>query len=115
MKNLKSFDDVIKHNEGKGFTSLTGKSIVLDFYADWCSPCKVASSAVEKLSEEMTHVDFFKVDIVDTPELAKVFNIKGIPSFIVITPESQVAIKVGWETEDTFKKFIIDSITNKEV
>lgn len=114
MKNLSTFEGIINHDEGKGFTSLTGKSVVLDFYAEWCGPCKPAGLAVEKLSKEMTNVDFFKVDISDTPELAEVFNIQGIPSFIVVTPESQVATKVGWETEETFKKFVNDSITKKE-
>lgn len=115
MKELKSFDDVIRHDKGKGFTSLTGKSIVLNFYADWCEPCKAANPTIEKLSQEITDVDFFKVDIDKTPELSKIFGIQGIPSFVIITPESQVATKVGWETEETFKKFVINSITKKEV
>ena len=114
MIELKTFDDIIFHGEGEGFKSMTGKSVVIDFYADWCAPCKASAPIVQKISTEIPEADFFKVDIVESPELATVFNIRSIPTFIVVTPEGQVAIRLGWETEDVFKKFIQNSITSNE-
>jgi len=110
MKELETFDGVLSHTEGEGFTSLTGRSIVIDFYADWCGPCKVSSPAVEKLSEEMPNVDFYKINVDKTPELAAHFAIKAIPTFVVITPESKIATRMGWEGEENFKKFVESSI-----
>jgi thioredoxin len=114
MTELKNFDGIIHHEEGKGFKSLTGKSIIIDFYADWCEPCKVSGPAVRKISEEMSEVDAYTVNIVENPELAAVFNIQAIPTFIVITPQGKVATKTGWEDEYTFKKFIQNSIITNE-
>lgn len=111
MKQLETFDGIIEHSPNKGFASLTGKSVVLDFYADWCGPCKTASPAVEKLSEEMPDVNFYKVNVDETPELAAHFAVKAIPTFVVVTPDSKIAIRMGWEGEEKFKKFVEDSIT----
>jgi len=110
MKELTSFDNVVSHENKEGFTSLTGKSVVLDFYANWCGPCKVASPSVEKLSIEMPDVDFFKVNVEDNPEMAALFAVRAIPTFVVITPDSKIATRMGWEGEDNFKKFVESSI-----
>jgi len=113
MKDISKFDDIISHNGG--FSSLTGNSIVLDFYADWCAPCKVATPEVEVLSKEMKHVDFLKVDVEKHPELAAEFAIKAVPTFVVITPDAKIAVRMGWTSLDDFKKFVDDSITTEKV
>jgi len=109
MKELKSFDDIISYENG--FKSLTGNRVVLDFYANWCGPCKVATPAVEKISDEFPDTDFYKIDVDEFPELAEIFDVTSIPTFVVITPEGKFTIRMGWEGEEKFKKFI-ESITN---
>lgn len=109
MKELTSFDGVI--SQGEGFASMNNKSVVLDFYAEWCGPCKTASPTVEKISEEIPEADFYKVNVDETPELAAAFSVRSIPTFVVITPDSKIAIRMGWEGEEKFKKFIEDSIS----
>jgi len=106
MKTLKTLDNVVKTDNG--FTSLTGKSVVLDFYADWCGPCKISSPVVENLSKEITDVDFYKINIDDSPELADTFGIKAIPTFAKITTDSKFSIRMGWEGEEKFKKFVLE-------
>jgi thioredoxin 1 len=110
MKELTSFDGIISHKDNEGFTSLTGKSVVLDFYADWCGPCKVASPTVEKLSEEIVNVDFFKVNVEENPEMSILFAIRAIPTFVIVTPDGKISMRMGWEGEDNFKKFVESSI-----
>ena len=113
MKELESFDGIISHDGG--FSSLTGNSIVLDFYAEWCGPCKTSTPAAEELSKEMTDVDFFKIDVDKNPELSAEFAIKAIPTFVIITPDAKIAIRMGWTTAEDFKKFVEASITNEKV
>ena len=114
MKEIKTFDEIILHEKGEGFKSLTGKPVILDFYADWCGPCKISSPSVERITDEHAEVDAFKVDISESPELAAVFNIRSIPTFIIITPDGKVATKLGWETEEAFETFVQNSITSDE-
>ena len=58
-----------------------GKAIV-DFYADWCGPCKVIAPYFEELKEQNKHIIFLKCNIDDHQEFAKKYNISSIPAFI---------------------------------
>jgi thioredoxin 1 len=106
MNQITTLDGIIDHSNG--FTSLTGKSVVLDFYADWCGPCKVSSPSIEKLSKELTDIDFYKINVDESPEIAQLFNVMGIPTFVLITTDSKTSTTVGWQGEDKFKKFILE-------
>ena len=56
------------------------KPCIIDFYADWCNPCKVVAPILENLAEEYEgKVDIYKVDTEKEQELASMFNIRSIP------------------------------------
>ena len=58
---------------------------VIDFYADWCAPCRMVASVIEELSKEYEgKVSFYKVDTELEQELAAVFQIQSIPSLLFI-------------------------------
>ena len=58
---------------------------VIDFYTTWCGPCKMMAPVVESLAQHYAgKVDFYKVDIDQEPELASVFGIRSIPTFLFI-------------------------------
>jgi thioredoxin 1 len=56
----------------------------VDFYADWCAPCKMTSPILEELSKEMSDVKFVKVDVDANPELASQYSVFSIPTFLVV-------------------------------
>jgi thioredoxin 1 len=61
------------------------KPALIDFYADWCGPCKIASPILEELSKEYAgEIIVYKVDTEVERELASVFGIRGIPAFLYI-------------------------------
>ena len=57
--------------------------VFIDFYADWCGPCKMMMPIVEEVSNEVTDAKFFKVNIDDSRDLAKKYRVMSIPTFIV--------------------------------
>lgn len=60
---------------------------VIDFYADWCKPCKVVAPIIQQLSEEYDgRVNFYKLNTEKDPEVAKVFGISSIPTILFIAP-----------------------------
>ena len=66
------------------------KLIVLDFYADWCAPCKPQENVLNELSKDYSGIEFYKVNVEDEYELAKLFNIKSLPTIIVCGKENKV-------------------------
>jgi thioredoxin len=71
------------------------KPAVIDFYADWCQPCKVVAPMLNQLSEEYEgRVDFYKVNTEKDPAVAKAFGITNIPTILFIPMEGRpVSIK----------------------
>lgn len=69
---------------------------VIDFYADWCGPCKMVSPILEELAQEYQgKVNIYKVDTEAEQELAAVFAIRSIPSVLFIPKEGQPQMAVG--------------------
>ena len=75
---------------------LAQKGVVLvDFYAEWCGPCKVTAPILEELSGEMKDVKFVKVDVDQNPDLASLYSIFSIPTFLVFKDGKPVNQFVG--------------------
>jgi len=82
---------------------------IIDFYADWCGPCKAVAPVLQKLSEEYTgKVDFYKVDTEDQQELAAMFGIRSIPSLLFVPMDEQPQMAAGALPREAF----IDAINN---
>lgn len=72
---------IIKSNE---FNEVLKNEIVLvDFFANWCGPCKMLSPIIEQVSNEITDVTFVKVDVDESPDLASMFGIMSIPTLLL--------------------------------
>ena len=73
-----------KSNPGS-FVFLGDKPALIDFYADWCGPCKMLASVLEEVSDEYAgRVDIYKVNVDEEEELAMLFGIRSIPTLIFI-------------------------------
>ncbi len=87
--------------------------VVMDFYADWCGPCKMMAPVFESLSEEYKEkVKFVKVNTEENPELSASFSIQGIPALVIINNEEEVDRIVGYVPEAELKSRI-DGILEK--
>lgn len=85
------------------------KPAIIDFYADWCQPCKIVSPILEELSQEYEgKLDVFKIDTEDQQELAAMFGIKSIPSILFIPKDEQPQMAQGALPRETLEKAIKD-------
>ena len=82
---------------------------MIDFYADWCGPCKMVAPVLEELSEEYQgKVNIYKVNTEEERELSSVFGIQSIPSLLFVPKEGQPQMAMGALPKDTFKQAIKD-------
>ena len=82
----KSNFDAVKNSE---------KPVLLDFYADWCGPCRMVSPIVDEISEERDDILVGKINVDDSPDLAMQFGIVSIPTLIVMKNGEVVGQMVG--------------------
>lgn len=83
---------------GKGNIDLVLKSdkkVLVDFYADWCGPCRMVGPFIEEIAEEHPEYLVCKVNVDDEPELAMQYNISSIPAMIVFEKGEPVSFSVG--------------------
>jgi thioredoxin len=79
------------------------KPCIIDFYADWCGPCKVVAPVLEELAKDFDgKINVFKVDTEAEQELASVFGIRSIPSFLFVPAKGQPQMAMGALPKETF-------------
>ncbi len=82
---------------------------IIDFYADWCGPCKMLSPVLEDLSKEYDgKVQIYKVNTEQEQELASLFGITGIPSILFVPVEGKPQMATGALPKDMLKNAIRD-------
>lgn len=76
--------------------------VLVDFYADWCAPCRAAAPAIDAIADEYAgRVKVVKVNVDDNRKYAGEHNVRGIPNFTVFKGGQQVAQFVGWDSDKT--------------
>jgi len=82
-----------------------GRPCIIDFYADWCGPCKMVAPILEELATEFEgKMDVYKVNTEEEQELAGAFGIRSIPSFLFVPVEGQPQMAMGALPKETFVK-----------
>ena len=85
------------------------KPCIIDFYADWCGPCKMVAPVLEELAKDFDgKIDVFKVNTEEEQELASVFGIRSIPSFLFVPSEGAPQMAMGALPKETFIKAFKD-------
>lgn len=91
------------------------KPCVIDFYADWCKPCKLIAPIMEDLANEYEgEVIIYKVNTEKQRELSKVFGIRSIPAVLFVPSEGQPQMSTGALPKETFKQVIDEFLLGKK-
>ncbi len=85
-----NFDEIIKSNE----------TVLVDFYAVWCGPCKMMSPVIDQIAEENPLVTVGKCDVDEAEELAMRFGIMSIPTVMVFKGGKAVKTFIGVQSKD---------------
>ena len=99
---------VVDYKNSKKWNFQGNKPCLVDFYADWCAPCKTTSPIIEDLAKEYKgKINVYKVDVDQEKELAGVMGIRGIPTFLYCPVEGKPRMSsgIGQSEEDTRQMF----------
>ena len=100
--NDQNFDSEVLKSEGL---------ILVDFWAEWCGPCKMIGPALEEISEEMKEeVIITKINIDENPTTPQQYKVKGIPTLLLFKDGKVVAEKIGALTKAKLTEWIRESI-----
>jgi len=88
---------------------------VIDFYADWCGPCKMVAPIMDELAKEFDgKVNFYKIDTEKEQELAGMFGVSSIPSLLFVPIDDKPQMAVGAIPKDGMKKAIAEVLKVSE-
>ena len=80
---------------------------VIDFYADWCGPCKMLAPVMDEVSEELgDSVSFYNIDVDQNMDIAQQYRIVSIPALIVLKKGEKVDMQIGFQPKDGVVEFI---------
>ncbi len=82
------------------------KTVLIDFYADWCGPCQMMSPIIEKIAEENKDIIVGKINVDEEENLAVRYNVMSIPTFIVIKNGEEVNRIVGAVSKSEIEEII---------
>lgn len=80
--------------------------VVVDFYADWCGPCKMLAPVLEQLERDNDDVTFVKVNIEENPEIAEEYEVQSIPNVGFFKGGALVDRSVGFVSAEQLQEFI---------
>ena len=85
--------------------------VLIDFWAEWCGPCKMLTPIIDQLSEEMQDtIKIVKMNIDENPDSPSTLGIRSIPTLMIFKNGKQVASKVGAHPKNTLEKWINSSL-----
>ena len=99
-------EDIFDYTAEKEWNYKGDKPAIIDFYADWCGPCKMVAPILEELSNENPDIIIYKVDTEVEQELSAVFQIRSIPSILFIPKDRQPMMQAGALPKNALQEII---------
>ncbi len=110
------FEKVFNYEQNKEWKFEGKLPCIIDFYADWCQPCKIVAPILEELSKEYDgKINIYKINTEQETELAAAFGIRSIPSMLFCPADGQPQMAVGALPKETLIKAIDDVLLKEKV
>ena len=86
--------------------------VLVDFWAEWCGPCRIVGPAVEQLSQTMNDkIKVAKLNVDENQEIAMKYDIQSIPSLLLFKAGKEIARTIGAAPKESYQKFVEQSLS----
>ena len=82
------------------------KHVVIDFWAEWCGPCRSLAPVLKSVSDKRDDVKIVKINVDESPNLAVQFRVQSIPTILFVKKGEVKAVKVGFSSEEDISEWI---------
>jgi len=93
----------IIHFENQNFDDLIKEKVLVDFYADWCGPCKMLGPELEKVESDLSVV---KVNVDEHEEIARSYGVMSIPTIVLFNNSQEIKRNIGFINKSKIEEFI---------
>lgn len=106
-------EKLTKETIKKKISKDNNKPIIIDFYGDWCAPCKTFAPKFEKVSKEFGNIDFAKYDIDEDEKVLSIkLEIRSVPTIIIFNKGEEIDRIMGEVSEEELKEKIKKALSN---
>lgn len=88
----------------------SAQPVVLDFWAEWCGPCRMLSPVLDELAAELSGVTIAKMNVDENPQTPAKFGVRGIPTLMIFKDGELKQTRVGGMPKADLKKWIEDTV-----
>lgn len=107
------FKDVIADWGARDWKMVSPRPVVVDFYADWCGPCRRLAPILREIAHYYQgEVDFYRINVDDNPDIAAAFEIRSIPMLLICPLDSEPKTVVGLYAKQEYIRVINQAIGN---
>ncbi len=82
------------------------KKVLVDFWADWCGPCRMIAPVLEEISAERDDIKVCKINVDENPELAQQYMVRSIPMMVVIKDGEKAGVTLGFQPKASILKCV---------
>ena len=86
------------------------KPVLVDFYADWCGPCRMLGPVIEELANQRNDIKVCKLNVDENPELAQAFRVMSIPTLMVVNKGKIVQTSNGFRPKEEIERMLQEAL-----
>ena len=86
------------------------KPVLVDFYADWCGPCRMLGPVIEELANQRNDIKVCKLNVDENPELAQAFRVMSIPTLMVVNKGKIVKTSYGFRSKEEIERMLQEAL-----
>ena len=98
---LKHINNVAEYEE-----AIKEGTVLVDFFATWCGPCKMLSPLLEEIAEENPNINIVKIDVDEVGELAARYGVQAIPTLMLFKNGQRIETRLGYQNKNQLLAFI---------